>query len=226
RHGVQIFATDLSESVIEKARAGVYLENATGGVSPERLERFVVKRDGVYQVSQAIRDLCVFARHDVTRDPPFSRMDLISCCNLLIYLGPVLQKKALSTFHYALKQKGFLVLGSSESIGAFSDYFETIDRTHRIFLKRGKSVQPNFDLAGNAAIGKAALPRLPSESSGAAHTVQKEAERMLLAEYAPPSVIIDEEMHVLQVRGQTDPYLRVPRGAPTSNLTLLVRPGL
>jgi two-component system, chemotaxis family, CheB/CheR fusion protein len=226
RPAIQIFATDINEPLVEKARAGIYLESALADVSPKRLERFFVKRNRVYQVSQAMRDLCVFARHDVTRDPPFSKMDLVSCCNLLIYLGPVLQKKALSTFHYALKQKGFLVLGSSESIGAFSDYFETIDRSHRIFLKRGKSVQPNFDLAGNAAIGKASLPRLPSESAGATHSIQKEAERMLLAEYAPPSVIIDEEMHVLQVRGQTDPYLRVPRGAPTSNLTLLVRPGL
>src|SRR6202030_3571803 len=216
RHGVQIFATDLSESVIEKARAGVYLENATGGVSPERLERFVVKRDGVYQVSQAIRDLCVFARHDVTRDPPFSKMDLISCCNLLIYLGLVLQKKALSAFHYALKPNGFLAVGSSESVGTFADSFETIDRKHRIFCKRGKSVQPSFDLAGNAPEGVAALSRVPRHISGAQNSIQKEAERMLLAEYAPPSVIIDEEMHVLQVRGQTDPYLRVPRGAPTS----------
>jgi len=226
RPGIQIFATDLNETLIEKARAGVYLEGALSGVSSQRLERFFVKRNRVYQVSQSIRDLCVFARQDVTRDPPFSKMDLISCCNLLIYLGTVLQKKALSTFHYALKPNGFLVLGSSESVGIFSEYFETIDRTHRIFVKRGKSVQPNFDLDRNAAIGMAAPPRLPSQSSGAAHSIQKEAERMLLAEYAPPSVIIDEDMRVLQVRGQTDPYLRVPRGAPTSNLTLLVRPGL
>ena len=84
-----------------------------------------MRRDRVYQVSQAIRDLCVFARHDVTRDPPFSKMDLISCCNLLIYLGPVLQRKALSLFHYALKPNGFLVFGSSESVGPFSDFFET-----------------------------------------------------------------------------------------------------
>jgi two-component system, chemotaxis family, CheB/CheR fusion protein len=153
-------------------------------------------------------------------------MDLISCCNVLIYLGPVLQKKALSTFHYALKPNGFLALGSSESVGTFSDYFETIDRTHRIFSKRGKSVQPNFDLPGNTAIGMAALPRVPSENSGAASSIQREAERMLLAEYAPASVIIDDDMRVLEVRGQTDPYLRVPRGAPMSNLTLLVRPGL
>jgi two-component system CheB/CheR fusion protein len=225
RPGIQIFATDLNEALIEKARSGVYLESAISGVSPARLERFFVKRNRIYQVSQAIRDLCVFARQDVTRDPPFSKMDLISCCNVLIYLGPVLQKKALSTFHYALKPNGFLVLGSSESVGTFSDYFETIDRTHRIFSKKGK-VQPNFDLPGNAAMGTAALPRVPSENSAAASSIQREAERMLLSEYAPASVIIDEDMRVLQVRGQTDPYLRVPRGAPTSNLTLLVRPGL
>jgi len=226
RPDIQIFATDLNEALIEKARAGVYLESAVAGISPERLERFFLKRNRVYQVSQAIRDLCVFARHDVTRDPPFSKMDLISCCNLLIYLGPVLQRRGLTTFHYALKPNGFLLLGSSESVGTFSDYFETIDRTHKIFSKKGRAVPPNFDLAGNRAIRMAELPRLPEETSGAVSSIQKEAERMLLAEYAPASVIIDDDLHVLQVRGQTDPFLRVPRGAPTSNLTLLVRSGL
>lgn len=225
--GVQLFATDLSESVIEKARAGVYLENAVSGVSPERLERFFVRSDRVYQVRQAIRDLCVFARHDVTRDPPFSKMDLVSCCNLLIYLGPVLQKKALSLFHYALKPNGFLVLGSSESVGVFSESFETIDRKYKIFSKKGNSARLNFgSLQENIPVEMVARQRIPGERSSPATSVQKEAERMLLAEYAPASVIIDDAMHVLQVRGQTDRYLQVPQGAPNTHLTPMVRPGL
>ena len=221
--GIQIFATDLSESVIEKARAGLYLENAVSGISPARLERFFVKRDRVYQVSQAVRDLCVFARHDVTRDPPFSKMDLISCCNLLIYLGPVLQKKALSLFHYALKPHGYLVLGSSESVGAFPESFETIDRKYKIYAKKGTSARLSFDsLPESLTREMAARPRIPGEGPGSGSSIQKEAERMLLAEYAPASVIIDDAMHVLQVRGQTDAYLQVPQGAPTTHLTPMV----
>ncbi len=225
--GIQIFATDLSEAVLEKARAGVYLESALGGISPERLQRFFAKRNRFFQISQTIRDSCVFARHDVTRDPPFSKMDLISCCNLLIYLGPVLQKKALSLFHYALRPSGFLVLGSSESVGSFADSFEAVDRKHKFYSKRGNSIRPKFEFPeGNAALAAGVAPRDPSEIFGAANSVQKEAERMLLAEYAPASVVIDSAMHVLQVRGRTDSYLQVPQGAPTANLTQMVRAGL
>ena len=225
--GVQIFASDLSEAVLEKARTGVYPESALGGVSAERLQRHFVKRNRSYQISQVLRDLCVFARHDVTRDPPFSRMDVISCCNLLIYLGPVLQKKALSLFHYALRPSGFLVLGSSESVGAYSDSFEAIGGKHKIYSKHGNSIQPKFDYRdGNAGIGTAGAPRIAAEIAGSVNSVQREAERMLLAEYAPASVVIDGAMRVLQVRGRTDPYLQVPQGAPTASLTQMVRSGL
>ena len=133
---IQIFATDLSEPVIDRARSGIYLESALGGVSPERRKRFFTKTDRVYQINSAIRGVCVFAKQDLTKDPPFSRIDLISCCNLLIYLEPPLQKKAISLFHYALKPGGFLVLGTSESIGAYSDAFEIVDRKQRIFAKK------------------------------------------------------------------------------------------
>ena len=227
RPEIQIFASDLNEALIDKARAGVFLENALGGVSPARLERFFVKRSRVYQVSQAIRDLCVFARHDVTRDPPFSKMDLVSCCNLLIYLGPVLQKKALAFLHYALKPHGFLVLGSSESIGTFADLFETVDRKCKIFSRKPNSARQSLDLlSGTGTPGASASARLTGEGYTPPGAVQKEAERMLLAEYAPASVIVDENMQILQARGQLDSYLQVPQGAPTASLTLMVRPGL
>jgi two-component system CheB/CheR fusion protein len=226
RPEVQIFATDLNESVIEKARAGVYLENAVAGVSAARLERFFVKRNRVYQVSQAVRDLCVFARQDATRDPPFSKMDLISCCNLLIYLGPVLQKRALSFLHYALKPNGYLVLGSSESIGAFADAFETIDRKCKIFQKKANMPRTRPGPMSTANVTGMAALRPAGEIQTPANSIQKEAERMLLTSYAPASVIVDEFMHVVQARGRIDAYLQVPQGAPTSNLTLMVRPGL
>src|SRR6185295_19905595 len=115
---LQIFATDLSEAALAKAREGRFLENIARDVSPERLRRFFVKVNGHYQISKAIREMCVFARHDLTRDPPFSRLDLISCRNVLIYLGPGLQEKVFGTFHYALRPGGFLVVGPAETAGA------------------------------------------------------------------------------------------------------------
>ncbi len=225
--GIQIFATDLSDSVIEKARAGVYLENAVTGVSAERLRRFFVSRDRVYQINQSIRGACVFAKQDLTKDPPFSKIDLISCCNLLIYLGPLLQKRAISLFHYALKPGGFLVLGSSESIGSYADAFQTVDRKQRIYSKKTSSGPLALDLSGGRASPAARADENASpEGPGAVKNVQKYVDRMLLAEYSPPGVIVDDGLHVIQVRGDTGSYLQLPPGDPTTDLTRLVRPGL
>ncbi len=226
--GIQIFATDLSDAVIERARSGIYLENALGGVSAERLRRFFVKRDRIYQVSQAIRSLCVFARQNLTKDPPFSKIDLISCCNLLIYLGPVLQKKAILLFDYALKAGGFLVLGSSESVGTHSDSFEVVDRKQRIYSKKRNTVHHAWEeiSSGSAGLGLSVPQSGAGENSSPLKNIQKFVDRMLLAEYAPAGVIVDDSLHVLQVRGETSPYLQIPPGEPTTDLTRMVRPGL
>ncbi len=226
--GMQIFATDLSDPVIERARSGIYLENALGGVSQERLRRFFVKRDRIYQVSPAIRGLCVFARQNLTKDPPFSKIDLISCCNLLIYLGPVLQKKAISLFDYALKPGGVLVLGSSESVGTYSDVFEIVDRKQRIYSKKRSSAPHTWEeiSAGGSGLGMGVPPSSAGENLSPLKNVQKFVDRMLLAEYAPAGVIVDDGLHVLQVRGETSYYLQVPPGEPTTDLTRMVRPGL
>ncbi len=224
---IQIFATDLSEAVIDRARSGVYLESALAGVSPDRRQRFFTKSDRVYQISQAIRGLCVFAKQDLTKDPPFSRIDLISCCNLLIYLGPPLQKKAISLFRYALKPGGFLVLGSSESIGAYSDAFETIDRKHRIFAKkRGRTSRASGLPEQNGSPGLGGSPSILTEALSPLKTIQRHVDQILLAEYAPAGVVIDGAMRVLQVRGDTGPYLQLPPGEPTTDLIRLVKPGL
>ena len=225
--GIQIFATDLSEPVIEKARSGIYLENALAGVSPQRLQRFFIKRDRVYQVSQAIRNVCVFAKQDLTKDPPFSKIDLVSCCNLLIYLGPVLQKKAISVFHYALKPGGYQVLGSSESIGAYSDVFQTVDRKYRIYSKKKSAAHLTWDLpAAGASTGLSVPQSTQWESASPLKNIQKYVDRILLAEYAPAGVIVDDAIHILQVRGDTGHYLQIPPGEPTTDLTRLLRPGL
>jgi two-component system CheB/CheR fusion protein len=226
--GIQIFATDLSDPVIERARSGVYLENALGGVSAERVRRFFVKRDRIYQVSQAIRSLCVFARQNLTKDPPFSKIDLISCCNLLIYLGPVLQKKAISLFDYALKPGGFLVLGTSESVGTYSDSFEVVDRKQRIYSKKKNAVHHSWEeiSGGSTGLGLSVPQSGAGENASPLKNIQKFVDRMLLAEYAPAGVIVDDSLHVLQVRGETSQYLQIPPGEPTTDLTRMVRPGL
>src|SRR5581483_5935196 len=120
---VQIFGTDLSEPMVTKARSGFFSDAAVKGVSEERLRRFFTQMDGSWQVNRNIRDMCTFARQNVCEDPPFSRLDLISCRNVLIYLGPALQKKCFPIFHYALNPGGFLVLGNSETVGGFNDLF-------------------------------------------------------------------------------------------------------
>ena len=167
----QIFATDLNEKLLEKARHGLYAKTLAQDISFERLRQFFVEEDGGYRISKTLRDMVVFARQNLIADPPFSRMDLISCRNLLIYLDPSLQQKAMPTFHYALKSHGYLLLGASESVGEFTSLFEPVDRKHKIFSKK-PTPTPGFHMlvrkeqAKRAArgplpplpIGKASLP--------------------------------------------------------------------
>ncbi len=136
RRAFQVFATDANEAVIEKARVGVYTEAAVAPLSPQRRARFFAKTERGYRVHKAIRDACIFARQNLAKDPAFSRIDLISCCNVLIYLGPVLQRKVVPVFHYALKPEGFLVLGASESIGGFADLFQQVSRKNKLYRRQ------------------------------------------------------------------------------------------
>ncbi len=222
----QIFATDVSEAAIEKARAGIYTEAALRSISPKQLERFFTRSEHGYQIAKSIRDVCVFAKHDLSRDPPFSKLDLISCCNVLIYLGTVLQGKVLSILHYALKLKGFLVLGPSESIGAFSDVFQQVEKKHKIYRSLPGTDVPVPELGeGHRAKGRTQHTGRLVETR-ARPAVQTEADRLLLAEYAPAGVIIDDAMNIVQVRGRTGPYLELSPGAPSHNLLRMVREGL
>ena len=129
---IQVFGTDLSETAVQKARTGIYKENIAVDVSPERVRRFFNKADGGYQISKSIRDLCIFARQNVFNDPPFSKMDIVSCRNLLIYLGPALQRRVIPVFHYALRPNGFLILGNTEGLlGAGADLFDLAEDLRR-----------------------------------------------------------------------------------------------
>ncbi len=228
RPEIQIFATDLSSSgSLNIARAGIYPESIEADVSPERLRRFFTKTDGKYRINESIRDLCVFAKQNVTADPPFSRVDLISCRNLLIYLAPALQKRVIPTFHYALSSTGFLMLGTSESIGGFTDLFEVVDKSHRIYAKKQRVFRqyPHFnseDYLGVTA-GKDIDTVHPAPNPA---DFQKEADRMVLGQYAPAGVLVNESFEILQFRGRTGPYLEPAAGTASLDLLKMARDGL
>jgi two-component system CheB/CheR fusion protein len=222
----EIFGTDISEPAIEKARAGIYPDSAMTHVSPRRLARFFTRSERGAQIAKIIRDTCVFARHNLAQDPPFSKMDLISCCNVLIYFAAPLQRKVLSTLRYALKPTGFLVLGPSESIGSLSGSFLRVGKTHKIYGIRPSSGEPTLAQSeASRAEGRVDLRGTIAERR-AGLDVQREADRLVLAEHTPPGVIVDDDMNIIQVRGHTAPYLELSPGEPTHNLLKLAREGL
>ena len=228
---VQIFATDISDKGIEKARAGVYSKNIAEEVSPERLRRFFTEAEGGYRISKPLRDMVVFARQNVLADPPFSRLDLISCRNLLIYLEPVLQKQ-MPAGAPLRPQADWRSLA-----GLFGD-----DRLSvRPVRARGQEApflfQETDDRTADDSTPSPAIPRVtrtalagrrtawPSRLTGG-HDAEKEADRILLARYCPASVLINPEMEILQFRGSTTPYLEAPSGKATLNLLKMAREGL
>ena len=225
-HRVQIFGTDVSESAIEQARAGVYPPSISADVSAERLKRFFIKADGSYRVSKALRDVCVFARHDLSRDPPFSRLDLIVCRNVMIYLDAAIQKRLISVFHYALKSTGYLMLGPAETTG-HQHLFSVVDKRWRLYRKAA------LDAALPIGFSLDRYPHLPAaagELRGAAkpdsRSVHDEASRMLLQRYGPASVVVDDKLQIVQFRGQTGPFLEPASGEPTLDLLKMAREGL
>ena len=222
----EIFATDISGTAIEKARAGIYTGSALAGVSPQRLSRFFTRTERGYQIARVVRDVCVLARHNVAQDPPFSKLDLISCCNVLIYLGDALQRQVLSLLHYALKPAGFLVVGPSEAIGTLSESFHQVEKTHKIFCLRPAASTPAPRLArGRPTEGRVELrPRIADGPAGP--DALREADRLVLAEYGPPGVLVDDALNIVQVRGRTAPYLELSPGKPSQNLLRLAREGL
>jgi two-component system CheB/CheR fusion protein len=222
---VQIFATDVSDAAIEQARAGIYPPGIAEDVSPERLRRFFLRTDGGFRINKVIRDMCVFARQDLTRDPPFSKLDLILCRNVLIYLGPPLQKKLMNVFHYALRPAGFLMLGSAETIGPHVDLFSLVNKKHRVYKKKVVDAPP-LQLPVEFS-----RPR-PHRSGGAVQQpdsiagIQQEANRLVLERYAPPGVIVDDDLQIVQFRGQTGRFLEPSPGDASLNLLKMAREGL
>ena len=224
---IKIFATDISERAIGIARAGIYPDSIADDVSPERLRRYFVKTDGHYQIQKRVRDICVFARQDVTKDPPFSQLDLVSCRNVLIYLGPELQYRVLPIFHYALLPGGVLVLGESESVGGFTELFDVLDKSRRFFVRRETLRRITFDFTPGrtSIIGPSAFERA-SDPGRSLLDVQREADRIVLAKYAPAGVVVDDSLQIVQFRGQTGMYLEPAPGTPNFDLLQMARDGL
>ena len=226
RTAMQVFATDVNAAGIEKARAGVYTRGIEQDVTPERLRRFFTEVDGSYRIAKPIRDMCLFARHNGLADPPFSRIDFIACRNLLIYLEPVLQQRLFPILHYALRPEGMLWLGGSETASAFGELFEPLDSKHRIYVRK-------------QSVRFRAIPRAPRQLREPVRLVEKsfaplefepdpqvQADRVLLDRYAPPGVVLDNDLNVVQFRGDTSPYLMPPQGRASLNLIKMLREGL
>jgi two-component system CheB/CheR fusion protein len=225
---VQIFATDVDESALAEARRGRYTEVVERQVSPERLARFFTRGGDAYTVTKDLRDLCIFTGHDVTRDPPFSRLDLVSCRNLLIYLEPALQKRVIDLFHYALRPGGYLLLGKAETVDASEpDLFDVAERSDHLYLRRDVERRPGIPpMTRGGPVRVLPLETAPvSRRSGA--DVRSAAERsrnIVLEEYASPSVVVDARGEIRYFWG-TDLAFYLPRtaGAPATNLMHLAR---
>jgi len=225
---VQIFGTDLSETAINLARAGAYPPSIANDVSPERLRRFFQKTESGYQVGRVLRDLCTFARQNICQDPPFSRLDLISCRNVLIYLGPELQRRCIPIFHYALSPNGYLLLGSAETIGSFADLFSMVDKRHKVFVKKltPSRLPVGFGKAVIAREPIALKPRGPRREHDISTEIQKEADRLVLQRVVPSGVVVNTQLQVVQFRGSTGTFLEHTSGDASLNLLQMVRPTL
>lgn len=222
---IQVFATDLSEISVKKARLGLYSKKETEGVSEVRLARFFHKTNGDYQIKKTVRDMCVFAVHNFLKDPPFANLDLISCRNVLIYLEPFLQKKAFNMFHYALNANGTLLLGKSETIGNSSELFTTEGKGDKFFTRkpthgkfRNLLSEPNERTQNQNIFAK----RNDEKSTD----FQKSADDLLLAQYTPVGVVVNDQFDIVQFRGLTGEFLEPSPGKASLNVLKMAKDGL
>jgi two-component system CheB/CheR fusion protein len=223
---IQIFGTDVDESSIQYARRGLYPHNIALDVSPDRLQRFFIKKESGYQITRRIRDGVVFSVQNVTRDAPFSRLDLVSCRNLLIYLRPAMQKRVLRIVHYALLPTGYLMLGGSETVGDLSDYFAIVDRKNKIYARRHVAETASLDVGLGAKVPEPTQPVPSSTPHRSSATLAGLAERKILELYGPPGVLVNDDFDVIHIRGRTRGYLEPMPGAPSFNILRLARPDL
>lgn len=229
----QIFATDLDSQAIDFARAGIYPEGIAVDINPQRLKKFFHREENGYRIRKDIREMVIFAPQNVIKDPPFTKLDLISCRNLLIYLEPDIQKKVLSLFHYALKPTGILFLGSSETIGSQSTLFRPVSKKYKVFL-REKSADSFPDRIHEISAG---LPHDSPENRGStiepprlksmpSTSTQDLVNRTLLEHFTPPSLIVNDRGDIIYIHGRIGPFMEMPPGRPSHNALLMAREGL
>lgn len=227
RHAVQVFGTDIHDGGLETARTALYPEHIRADVSAERLRRFFLKTQEGYRINKGIREMCIFARQNLTTDPPFSNLDLISCRNVLIYLGVSLQRKVLPLFHYALKPNAFLMLGASETVGGYADLFGLLDKHVKLYVKKTTHLRPAVSFGPGVHVLPAETGReTPVVVRPALSDVQKQADRVLLTHHSPAGAVINQHLEVLQFRGSTAPYLEHAHGEASLNLLKLARGSL
>jgi two-component system CheB/CheR fusion protein len=221
---IQLFGTDISEKAVEKARAGFYPDASMRDMSAERVARFFTKAEaGGYSINKSVRERCAFVKHDLASDPPFSKLDLVCCRNVLIYFAPELQKRVLTAFHFALSEPGFLLLGQAENLADGSNLFQLVDKEDKIFART--AVKSTLRLAP----ARDAVPVMPPMSEArlaAAPDLVRRSEGLLLDQYAPPGVIVNGRMQILHFRGRTGPYLEPAPGQPQYDLLKMARKGL
>ena len=225
---IQVFATDLDEQALAVARAGRYPEALLDGVSPDRKRRFFVSETGSCTLVKEVREMCIFSPHNVAADPPFSHIDLVSCRNLLIYFGSILQKQVLPNFHYSLWPQGHLFLGMSESAREFGDLFAPVDKAHRIFRCR-EEASPRVRMP-NARRGAASIPPLEqlrlSPSLSGVSALRNVVEQQVLARHSPAFVVATREGEAVYYSAGVGPYLEHPAGAPSRQIMTMARKGL
>jgi two-component system, chemotaxis family, CheB/CheR fusion protein len=226
---MQIFATDIDEAALTNARKGRYPESIAEHVTPERLERFFIRQDGALQVTRELREMVLFSSHSFIKDPPFSRLDLISCRNVMIYLGQDLQKKLIPLFHYALRPGGYLFLGPSEIVASHKDLFGTLDKKHRIFERKETLPRP----AVAFPLAESSRPNLPGVTSrgkppepAEERDLPKRLERIILQRYRPACVTVKENGDAVYFSGRLGRYLDHPTGSPDVNVVSMAREGL
>jgi two-component system, chemotaxis family, CheB/CheR fusion protein len=223
---VQLFATDIDDLAVERARKGMYPENISKDVSPARLKRFFEKTGNSYVIHKFVREMCIFAKQNMVKDPPFSKIDLISCRNVLIYFGPELQKKAIGILFYALNPKGFLMMGPSETVGEFAGLFSVVDKRHAIYAKKAERSRPCFEVPAIEYGKEEAVGKKADRQPAGVFDIQKEADTIVLTKYSPPGFVVNEGMKILQFRGDTGPYLKPAPGEASLNLLKMVRDDL
>jgi len=224
---IQVFATDIDAEAIERARAAVYPDSISADVTPERLDRFFAQDGATYRVTKVVRDCLVFAKQDVTKDPPFSKVDLISCRNLLIYMDGDLQQRLMLLFHYAINPDGYLFLGSSETLGESADLFAPVDKKWKLFQRRGTVTPRTKLLAASMPMPDAALGRRTALMQPPLRLrVRDLAEKALLDKHAPACVVVNAEGDVLYIHGHTGRYLEPPAGEPSGSIHKMAREGL